>query len=311
MEKREHIRDSTMTTAATANGGGSAVSWASVLGGAVGAAALSLILLVLGVGLGFSSVSPWAMHGIDATSFGVATILWITLTQLVASGAGGYIAGRLRTRWVGTHGDEIYFRDTVHGFLAWSIATLATAVIIASAVGSAISATAEVGASLAGNAATGVVLSGAAAASQKSENTSSSGGMSYYVETLFRKNPDAQVAAPSDVTGSALAPVSEAGRIVAHSLSAGSLSADDLRYVGQLVTQRTGMSQVDAEKRVSDTFARAKAAINDAAITAKEAADKARKASAYAALWLFVSLLVGAFVASLAATFGGRCRDIN
>jgi hypothetical protein len=33
------------------------------------------------------------------------------------------------------------------------------------------------------------------------------------------------------------------------------------------------------------------------------------KASAYAALWLFISLLIGAFVASLAATYGGRRRD--
>ena len=43
--------------------------------------------------------------------------------------------------------------------------------------------------------------------------------------------------------------------------------------------------------------------------TAKETADEARKASAYAALWIFVSLLIGAFVASLAATLGGRQRD--
>jgi hypothetical protein len=49
-----------------------------------------------------------------------------------------------------------------------------------------------------------------------------------------------------------------------------------------------------------------KAKADQAKVNAKEAADKARKASVYAALWLFVSLLVGAFVAGVAATFGGR-----
>lgn len=60
---------------------------------------------------------------------------------------------------------------------------------------------------------------------------------------------------------------------------------------------------------MSDLYARAQARLNDAEAAAKEAADQARKASAYAALWIFVSLLGGAFVASLAATFGGRQRD--
>jgi len=41
-------------------------------------------------------------------------------------------------------------------------------------------------------------------------------------------------------------------------------------------------------------------------VAARAVADKALKPSAYSALWLFVSLLTGAFVASLAATFGGR-----
>jgi hypothetical protein len=87
------------------------------------------------------------------------------------------------------------------------------------------------------------------------------------------------------------------------------LPPEDLRYVGQIVAQRTGMAQQDAEKRVDDVYSRAKTKLRNAEVAAREAADKARKASAYAALWLFVSLLIGAFVASLAATYGGRRRD--
>jgi len=101
----------------------------------------------------------------------------------------------------------------------------------------------------------------------------------------------------------------EAGRIVVNGLQNGALPPDDVHYLGQLVAQRTGLAQADAEKRVNDTFAAVKAKADQAQAAASDAADKVRKAVAYAALWLFVSLLVGAFVASLAATVGGRQRD--
>lgn len=249
----------------------SAVSWAAIIAGAAGAAALSLILLILGVGLGLSSVSPFANSGASATTFGVSTIVWITFTQLAAAGIGGYLAGRLRTRWAATHVDEAYFRDTAHGFLAWSVATLATAAMLTSAVGSIVG----TGASAAGS-----VVGGAPATAASAPATE---------------------AAPMGA---------EAGRIFASGLESGALPADDVKYLGQQVSQRTGLSQADAEKRVNDAFAHMKAKADPAKAEAKEAADKARKASAYAALWLFVSLLVGAFVASLSATFGGRQRDL-
>ena len=102
-----------------------AVSWGAIVAGAAAAAALSLILLILGVGLGLSSVSPWASDGVGATTFGVTTILWLTLTQSLALAMGGYLAGRLRTKWTGVHTDEVYFRDTAHGFLAWAGASMA------------------------------------------------------------------------------------------------------------------------------------------------------------------------------------------
>lgn len=117
----------------------SAVSWGAIAAGAAGAAALSLILLILGVGLGMSSVSPWSNEGISAETFGMSTIIWLTVTQLLSSALGGYLAGRLRTKWVDVHNDEIYFRDTAHGFLAWAVASLATAVLLSSFIGAVIS----------------------------------------------------------------------------------------------------------------------------------------------------------------------------
>ena len=273
----------------------SAASWGAILAGAAAAAALSLILLILGVGLGLSSVSPWAQHGASAATFGVSTILWVTLTQLVASAMGGYLAGRLRTKWVGAQLDEVYFRDTAHGFLAWAIATLATAALLTSVIGSIVGGGIQAGATVAGG------VASSAAGAKLAQPDSEAGPLGYYVESLFRKDM-ATAAAPA-------APLSEVARIFMNTAGTGALPAEDIRYVGQLVAQRTGLSQQEAEKRVTETYARVRTKLTDAELAAKEAADKARKASAYAALWLFVSLLIGAFVASLAATFGGRQRD--
>lgn len=314
----------------------SGVSWAAILAGAAGAASLSLILLVLGTGLGLSSVSPWAQSGVAAATFGVSTILWITLTQIAASGMGGYLAGRLRVKWVGLHSDETYFRDTAHGFMAWSVATLVTAAMLTSAIGSILGTGIQAGAAVAGGAATTAAVAGVgvAAAGQTAQTDSSP---SYLVDSLFRKSmavtDSAAVTAPgtamtpgAEATGtattastasatssatSASTSTAEVARIFANSLSTGAaLPADDVKYLGQVVSQRAGISQQEAEKRVTETYAKAQAKIAEAKVKAIEAADTARKASAYGALWLFVSLLLGAFAASYAATFGGRHRDL-
>lgn len=294
----------------------SAVSWASIAAGAAAAASLSLILLVLGVGLGLSSVSPWARDGINATTFGVSTILWLTLTQVLASAMGGYLAGRLRTRWTAVHSDEVYFRDTAHGFLAWAVASLATAALLTSTIGSILGAGAQAGASVLGGAASAAV-GGAMAPGQMAQGNGS-GPMGYFVDTLFRRDPAAAAASPlptgstagTDASERASAKdAAEVSRIFLHLSRSEPLPVDDSRYVAQIVAQRTGLSQQDAQKRVAEVYGRAQAKAQEAETAARAAADKARKATAYGSLWLFVSLLIGAFVASLAATFGGRRRD--
>jgi len=295
----------------------SAVSWGAIIAGAAGAAALSLILLILGTGLGLSSVSPWLGEGIAATTFGLSAILWLTFTQLAASGMGGYLAGRLRARSAGTHSDEVYFRDTVHGFLAWGLATLFTAAALTTVLASIVGRTAETGAALMGGAAGTAVSTMPANSIAQPASTKAKGGAEgkdsdYFVDSLFRKDMSAPNAAgPTNATAAdGATSAAEVGRIFANGTATGSLSADDAKYVGQLVAQRAGMQQADAEKRVTDTFNRVQARAKEAETTARDAADKARKASAYAALWVFVSLLTGAFVASLAATYGGRRRDL-
>ena len=303
-------------TEAAAN---SAVSWGAILAGAAAAAALAMILVFVGTALGLSARSPWAQAGATAATLGVSTIVWITLTQLLASGMGGYLAGRLRTKWVAVHTDEVFFRDTAHGFLAWAVASLATAALLTSVIGAIVSGGVQAGASVAGGAASAALTAGAAGAgaaaagSEATRSDTSSGPMNYFVDSLFRKEV-AGGATPAAAGGAAeagpSAPTSEVTRILLNSVRTGALPAEDVRYVGQVVAQRTGLSQADAEKRVNDTYTRLQTKLRDAEAMARDAADKARKASAYAALWLFVSLLIGAFVASLAATFGGRQRDL-
>lgn len=294
-----------------------AVSWGAIFAGATAAAAASLILFVLGTGLGLSSISPWARSGVSGTTFGLTTILWITLTSLVASGIGGYIAGRLRARWVATHEDEIYFRDTAHGFLAWALATLATATLLTSVISSIISGAAQVGASVAGTIAESATTAATATAATQADGASDAGAnnqlMSYFMDTLFRRgmNTDGlsltDTAPPAGNTPEAKA---ELARIFANGVATGSLPQEDIRYAGQMVAQQTNLSQPEAEKRITDTFSTVQQKMRDAETAARTAADQAREVSAYGSLWLFISLMIGAFVASLAAVYGGRQRDL-
>lgn len=291
----------------------SVVSWGAILAGATAAAALSLILLILGTALGFSSLSPWANSGVSATTFGVTTIIWITLTQLVAAGMGGYLAGRLRTKWLAVHSDEVYFRDTAHGFLAWAIASLATATLLTSVIGSIVNGGVQASASVAGGVATSSWMT--TTGGELAASANNSGFMGYFLDALFRRDMNAD-ATSLDAEQNAVstqqqtaASMAEVARIFMNSIRTHVIPAEDVFYVGQVVAQRTGLTQQEAEQRVNETFARIRAALSEAETATREAADSTRKASAYAALWLFISLLSGAFIASYAATYGGRQRD--
>ena len=281
----------------------SAVSWGAIFAGAAAAAVLSLILLLLGTGLGLSALSPWANDGASGKALGAGTIVWVTFMQLAASAMGGYVAGRLRTKWIDLQTDEIVFRDTAHGFLAWAVATLFTAALLTSTVSAIVSGGFQAGAQVAGGAASAAAAGGAASADKSGGD---SGPMGYMVDSLFRGSKGS---AKNGAAGSPEQATAEVARIFTNAAAMGKLPPEDARYAGQLVAQRTGMSQQEAEKRVNDTFNQIQAKKQETETAARGAADKARKASAAAALWLFISLLIGAFVASFAATYGGHQRD--
>ncbi|MFK0093993.1 hypothetical protein [Pseudomonas sp. NPDC090592] len=267
----------------------SGVSWAAIFAGAAAAASVSLILVVLGAGLGFAATSPWADEGASAKALGVSTIIWLLVTQIIASGMGGYIAGRLRVKWANLHGDEVYFRDTAHGFLSWAVATLVAAMLVLGAAGNLIGA----GASAASQAATVSVAAGGAAAAGGNNDS-----MGYFVDSLFRGDGPAPV---SDDAANGVA-----ARILAKGVAGnGALPAEDRAYLAQLVAQRTRLTQAEAEARVDQVMAQ----VQQLKADAKQAADTAAKVAAWTALWTFIALLCGAFFASLAALYGGRQRD--
>jgi len=266
----------------------SGVSWAAIFAGAAAAAALSLILAVLGTGLGLAATSPWADEGASAKALGISTIIWLLITQILASGLGGYIAGRLRVKWANLHGDEVYFRDTAHGFLAWAVATLVAAMLVLGTAGNLLGAGATAVSGVATTAAAGVAGS----------DRQGKDPMGYFVDSLFRGQ--GPVAVSDDAANGV------AARILTRSLAqGGALSPEDRTYLAQVVAQRTRLTQPEAEARVDQVYAH----LQQAKVEAKQAADAATKAAAWTALWTFVALLCGAFFASLAALFGGRQRD--
>src|SRR6478736_1686266 len=166
----------------TAESSVSAVSWPAVAAGAVASCALTLVLLAFGIGLGLSVVSPWSGSGVSATTFKIGTGLYLVVIAMLSSSIGGYIAGRLRTGWTGVHSDEVYFRDTAHGFIAWAFASVLGAILLASPASS-----------LIGGAASG--------ATQSAVNSNqSSGPMDGYVDALFRADtaPAQNAANPVD-----------------------------------------------------------------------------------------------------------------
>jgi hypothetical protein len=264
----------------------STMSWGAVIAGAVVSAALTLLLLAFGMGVGFSVVSPWAGEGVSATTFQVGAGLYLVAVSMLAFTIGGYLAGRLRIKWAGVHNDEIYFRDTAHGLVVWALAT----VLSAAALGSATT-------NILGGAASGLTPAVTAVASNATDG---------YVDALLRADPTPSgpaatpaPGAPSGIAVDATQTRQELARLLAPALrKGGEIAAADRAYIAKVISARTGLSPAEAERRV-----------NDVVTEAKKAVDETRKATAKLMLWIAGSMLAGALAAMLGALEGGLLRD--
>lgn len=267
----------------------SAVSWGAIIAGAVVACAASLILVAVGAGLGFSSMSPWHNEGASATTLGLMTVVWLIVVQWIASASGGYVAGRLRTRWTSVQRDEVFFRDTAHGLLAWALGTIVTVGLLTSAITGLVGTAGQVA---------GAVGQGAAQAA-----ATAAGPLSQYDMDSLMRSAQPGAANPNGETNEQAA--EEVMTIVGNAITTGQLPAGDRDYLAQIVAARAGISVDDARTRVDQAFGKAR----EAAQRTQQAADEARKAAAKLALFTALSMLIGAFVAAAAAAFGGHLRD--
>ena len=264
----------------------SAVSWAAILAGAAVAAATSLVLLILAAGLGFGALSPWSNSASSATKITVMAAVALIVIQWFSASLGGYLTGRLRLKWAGTHTHEVFFRDTAHGFVTWAVATLLVAGIVTAG------ATAFVGMG-ARAAATAAPAAAAAVASSTAP---------YEIQVMFRSTAGAEAkgTGAADAQGQAVS-------VLMRAMESGELPAADRTYLAQLVASQTGTSQTDAQARVDEALTQLKAAD----LKARTLADTARKDAEIASLLTALSLVIGAFIASVSAALGGRLRDLH
>lgn len=198
--------------------GAAGVSWPAVFAGAFGMGALGLILMVLGAGFGLSSVSPWPQTGADAARISAGAIIWVIFVQLVASAAGGYLAGRLRTKWVALHTHEVFFRDSANGFIAWCFALVLTTILFAGYA---------------------VTLAG------QSGNAATNQGSNYFVAQLFRG------ARPASLDQGVR---NEAAAVLADALRHPDTAVNDQSYLTDLVAS-TGVGRPEAAQQVANTLA--------------------------------------------------------
>jgi hypothetical protein len=282
---------------------GAGDAWSAIIGGAVAASAISLVLLVLGAGLGLGAISPWVSAG--SAPVAVGALIWLIVVQWIAAAGGGYLTGRMRAR--AEPSDEVFFRDTANGFLAWGVATLLAAAVLASASTAVVNTTARVAA---GGAATV-----AYAATQAPSSAADSDPEAYYADMLLRPMPGPQTEATT-ISGAApnLQPSqgvvtpdlrAEVGRVLTHGLSQPEFPPTDLTYLGGLLSARTGLAADAAKTRVDNVVA----AYREAVTKAQSAAAAAQRAASRLAIFMCLSLIVGAFIASAAAALGGVHRD--
>jgi hypothetical protein len=293
-----HVGPAPATSATSA--GASFVEWGAVLAGAFLAAAISFVLLTFGAAIGLSATSPWPNSGVSAKLIATLAVLWAMMQQIGAFMVGGYVAGRMRSRWHEPTQHEVEFRDGLHGGLVWAVGIVIGAALLMATAGAA--------------AKTGIDVAGKAAGAASVTGLSTTEPMEAVLDGMLRSTTVAQATSTSTPPAAATpAPTasrarstaassdetrSEMGRILASAVASGALSDPNRAYLAQVVAQRSGLSQQEAERRVNEAFT-----------AAREAADKARKAAILTGFVTAASLIISFGAAWWAALRGGQHRD--
>jgi hypothetical protein len=284
--------------------GGRYVDWGPIIVGTLGALAFMVVLMTFGGALGLSVVSPQPYAGLSAKALAVLAGLYAALVHVASFSAGGYLAGRMRTPWVTSDSVEKHFRDGGHGFAVWALGVVVGAALALSGVSGIVKAIS--------GATTAVTAAGAAGAAANPQTPAALQQISmqptdYAVDRLLAPGPGAAApaAAGGAATGSRADLAAPIARAFAANINNPQLDARDRTWLASLVSQRTGLSQADAEKRVDEAFTELKAAEQKA----RDAADKARKATLIAGFLAAATMAIGAAAACAGASLGARHRD--
>jgi hypothetical protein len=268
------------------------LSWGAVIAGVVLVLATHLLLSLLGVGVGFTTIDPAQQGGTpQASTLGIGAGVWWTISYMIALMLGGYVAARLSGVLVRGNG-------VLHGLVTWAAALLLSAWLLTSTLGSVLGTTFN---------AIGSVASGVGQTVQQAvPEVAQAAGLSadqlrQRAEELLRpadQGPQSREAALRDLARNVTA------------IATGGEGAEQARQQAvSIISQQAGIPEDQANQRLAQLEEELRQTGQQAAETATQAADTASTTLASAGIGTFISLLLGAIAAMVGGALGTRKPD--
>jgi hypothetical protein len=269
------------------------ISWGAVLGGGLMVVAVQLLLSMLGLGIGLTTIDPaqGPAGSPETSTMSMGAVIWWAVSYLVALVIGGYVAARLAG--VFNKGDGM-----LHGLLTWALALVVSFWLLTSAIGGVIGGAFNV----VGNAVSGVSRTVADAVPQVADASGITPEQIQERAQSLLRPADQSGQSPEDAQRELVSLVPQIVR--------GGQGADQARQRAvEIVSQQSGISQQEAEARIQQLQQQASEAAARAEETARQAADTAASAVSSASIWGFGALLLGAIAAAIGGSIGTRTRD--
>lgn len=312
------------------------ISWSAVFAGVLVAIVSQILLTLLGLGIGLSTVDPQTEQNPTA-GLGTGSAIWYIVTSLLSLFLGGWIAGRLASA-------PRLFDGMIHGVLTWCLATLLTIYFLTTTLGSLIGGASRLVGSLVRTAGSAVAATapgiGNAVQDQLKENgvdlksldlsdlkqeanrlLRQTGNEKLNPNTLEREAKQAGRQARSAANRALTDPQSTddiAGGLFDRLFKQGqtTINSVDREDAVNVVMKRTGKSRAESQQIVDNwinTYKQAAAKFEqtkqEASVKAREAADAAASAASKAAIFGFFGLLIGVVAAGYGAKMGTESKD--
>jgi hypothetical protein len=263
------------------------VSWGAIIAGALVAISVGVMLNVLGVAVGATTVDAVSRETPSASSFGIGAGIWLLVSNLIGLAAGGYTAARLS-------GTSDGMDATLHGLGVWATAFLVSAVLLGNVVAGTASSAVGAVSGILGGAASGAGSAVSAAADQVNPQALiDRARMSLTGPSEPARMTTEQRAA--EITG-----------LIGQRVANGSLTDTDRQRLNALVAAEAGIPEQEAAQRVQSYEAEATRLARETEESARRTADAAASGTAAAAFWVFATLLLGAIAAIVGARSGAR-----